>query len=142
MSRIESGRMVLKKEAFNFEDLINGINTILYEQCRDSSLDYDCVIKKFPEETYIGDFTKLQQVLINILGNVVKFTPPGGKIHFMIEQVSRTKNTAKCDLRCRIPNRDRRVLSAASFEAFTQESRGRTSVYGGTGLVWPFQKHC
>ncbi len=142
MSRIESGRMVLKKEAFNFEDLINGINTILYEQCRDSSLDYDCVIKSFLEETYIGDFTKLQQVLINILGNAVKFTPPGGKIHFMIEQVSRTKNTAK--MRFEVSDTgigiDESFLPHL-FEAFTQESRGRTSVYGGTGLGLAISKN-
>ena len=95
MSRIESGRMMLKNELFDFEELINSINTILYEQCRDNGLDYECVLKSFTEDVYVGDVTKLQQVLVNILGNAVKFTPEGGKVHFMIEQLSRTKGKAK-----------------------------------------------
>ena len=135
MSRIESGRMALRNEPFNFEEMIGGINTILYEQCRDSGLDYDCVLKSWTEETYVGDVTKLQQVLINLLGNAVKFTPSGGKVHFMIQQISRTKERAR--LRFEISDTgigiDDRFLPQL-FEPFTQENRGRTSAYGGTGL--------
>ena len=142
MSRIESGRMILKNEPFNFEELINGINTILYEQCRDSGLDYDCVLKSYTEETYVGDETKLQQVLVNILGNAVKFTPRGGKVHFMIEQLSRTKNRAK--LRFEISDTgigiDEKFLPQL-FEPFSQENRGRTSAYGGTGLGLAISKN-
>lgn len=135
MSRIESGHMVLKKESFNFEDMIGDINTILYEQCRANGLEYECVLKSFTEESYIGDATKLQQVLINLLGNAIKFTPKGGKIHFMIEQLSRTKEKAHlrfdiCDTGIGI---DKKFIPHL-FEAFTQENRGRTSPFGGTGL--------
>ncbi len=142
MSRIESGKMSLRKEEFNFEEFINGINTILYEQCRDSGLDYDCIVKGFTEETYVGDSTKLQQVLVNVLGNAVKFTPTGGKIHFMIEQVSRTKE--KAAMRFTVSDTGIGIDSAFLphiFEAFTQESRGNTSVYGGTGLGLAISKN-
>ena len=135
MSRIESGRMMLKNEPFPFEEFISGINTILYEQCRSSGIDYDCVLKSYTEETYVGDATKLQQVLVNILGNAVKFTPRGGKIHFMIQQLSRTKERAS--LRFEISDTGIGIDEAFLphlFEAFTQENRGRTSAYGGTGL--------
>jgi two-component system sensor histidine kinase/response regulator len=142
MSRIESGRMMLKNEPFNFEELIDGINTIMYEQCRDNELDYDCVLKSFTEEMYVGDKTKLQQVLVNILGNAVKFTPNGGKIHFMVEQVSRTKNKAR--LRFEISDTgigiDEKFIPHL-FEAFSQENRGRTSAYGGTGLGLSISKN-
>ena len=135
MSRIESGRMILKNEPFDFEELIGSINTILYEQCRDSGLDYDCVLKSYTEDTYVGDKTKLQQVLVNILGNAVKFTPKGGKIRFLIEQTSRTKDSAR--LRFEISDTgigiDEKFIPHL-FEAFSQENRGRTSAYGGTGL--------
>ena len=135
MSRIESGRMALRCEPFNFEEMVSGINTILYEQCRDNGLDYECVLKSYTEEAYTGDATKLQQVLINLLGNAVKFTPRGGKIHFMIEQVSRTREKAR--LRFEISDTgigiDERFLPHI-FEPFSQENRGRTSAYGGTGL--------
>jgi two-component system sensor histidine kinase/response regulator len=135
MSRIESGRMALRNETFNFEEMVDGINTILYEQCRDSGLDYDCVLKSYTEETYTGDVTKLQQVLINLLGNAVKFTPRGGKVHFMIEQISRSNDRAR--LRFEISDTgigiDERFIPHM-FEPFAQENRGRTSAYGGTGL--------
>ncbi|MEA5050009.1 MAG: response regulator [Oscillospiraceae bacterium] len=142
MSRIESGRMMLKTEPFNFEELIGGINTILYEQCRDSGLDYDCVLKSYTEENYVGDATKLQQVLVNLLGNAVKFTPKGGKVHFMIEQLSRTKDKAR--LRFEISDTgigiDEKFIPHL-FEAFSQENRGRTSSYGGTGLGLAISKN-
>jgi len=135
MSRIESGRMLLKNEPFNFEDLINSINTIVYQQCRAGSLDYDCVLKSYTETFYVGDMMKLQQVLINLLGNAVKFTPRGGKVHFMIEQIARSADKVK--LRFEIADTgigiDEKFLPHM-FEPFSQEERGRTSTYGGTGL--------
>lgn len=135
MSRIESGRMLLKNESFDFEELIHGINTILYEQCRANGLDYDCVLKSAIELTYVGDVIKLQQVLVNILGNAVKFTPKGGKIHFMIEQLEHTNDNAK--LRFEISDTGIGIdegFLPHMFEPFTQEERGRTSTYNGTGL--------
>ena len=142
MSRIESGRMVLKNEAFNFEEMVCSINTILYEQCRDNGLEYECVLKSFTEAGYTGDVTKLQQVLINLLGNAVKFTPQGGKIHFMIEQLSRTKEKARlrfeiCDTGIGI---DEKFIPHL-FEAFSQENRGRTTPFGGTGLGLAISKN-
>jgi two-component system sensor histidine kinase/response regulator len=142
MSRIESGRMALQNESFNFEEMVNGINTILYEQCRDNGLEYECVLKSYTEERYTGDVTKLQQVLINLLGNAVKFTPRGGKIHFMIEQVSRTNEKAR--LRFEISDTgigiDEKFVPHM-FEPFSQENRGRTSAYGGTGLGLAISKN-
>ena len=142
MSRIESGRMALQNEPFNFEEMVNGINTILYEQCRDNGLEYECVLKSYTEDSYAGDATKLQQVLINLLGNAVKFTPRGGKIHFMIEQISRTKEKAR--LRFEISDTgigiDEKFLPHL-FEPFSQENRGRTSSYGGTGLGLAISKN-
>jgi two-component system sensor histidine kinase/response regulator len=142
MSRIESGRMALQNERFNFEEMINGINTILYEQCRDNGIEYECVLKSYTEDAYSGDVTKLQQVLINILGNAVKFTPRGGKIHFMIEQVSRTKEKAR--LRFEIADTGIGInekFIPQLFEPFLQEDQGRTSTYGGTGLGLAISKN-
>jgi signal transduction histidine kinase/CheY-like chemotaxis protein len=142
MSRIESGRLALKNELFGFEEMVGSINTILYEQCRDNGLEYECILKSYTEETYTGDVTKLQQVLINLLGNAVKFTPRGGKIHFMIEQLSRTKEKAR--LRFEIADTgigiDEKFLPHI-FEPFSQENRGRTSAYGGTGLGLAISKN-
>ncbi|MCH4157524.1 MAG: response regulator [Acidaminococcaceae bacterium] len=142
MSRIESGRMLLRQETFNFEELINGINTILYQQCLDNDLEYECVLKSYTEPAYVGDATKLQQILVNILGNAVKFTPRGGKIHFMIEQVEQQKGKAK--LRFEISDTgigiDEDFLPKL-FQPFTQEDPGRTTSYGGSGLGLAISKN-
>lgn len=135
MSRIESGKMVLQNEAFKFGNFIDSINTIMDEQCRANNLDYECVLESCTEDYYVGDRTKLQQVLINILGNSVKFTPKGGKIRFLVEQTGRTRTKAK--LRFVISDTGIGIDEAFlphMFEAFSQENRGRTSEYGGTGL--------
>jgi len=142
MSRIESGKMVLKEEPFNFEELITGINTILYEQCVDNELDYECILKSQTEETYVGDVTKLQQVLVNILGNAVKFTPKGGKVTFSIEQTLKRHTSAH--LRFRIADTgigiDESFLPNL-YQPFSQENRGKTSPYGGSGLGLAISKN-
>ena len=135
MSRIESGRMLLKNEEFDFRRLLDSINTILYAQCQDNDIDYECVIKGYTEEAYVGDELKLQQVLINILGNAVKFTPKGGRIRFLVEQLSSDEKNAR--LQFTIADTGIGIdeeFVPQLFEAFSQENRGRTSSYGGTGL--------
>ncbi len=92
MSRIESGRMSLKSEEFSFSQLIEKINTIISDQCSEKGLHYHCSITGNVDDYYIGDDMKLRQVLINILGNAVKFTPKDGSIWFNIEKTAQFDN--------------------------------------------------
>ncbi|MDO5112082.1 MAG: response regulator [Clostridia bacterium] len=135
MSRIESGRMTLTEEPFDFEQFISGINTIIFGQANAKGVDYDAVVNSFMEPVYVGDATKLQQILINVLGNAVKFTPPGGKITFAMEQISCAK--ARATLRFVISDTgsgiDEKYLPHL-FDAFSQESASFTSTSTGTGL--------
>ena len=142
MSRIESGRMLLKNEEFDFRRFLDSINTILNAQCQDKGLQYECVLKGYIDERYIGDELKLQQVLINILGNAVKFTPKGGKVQLLIEQVGRNGDNAKLSFAIRDTGEgiDENFLPHI-FEAFTQENSGMTSVYGGSGLGLAISKN-
>ena len=87
MSRIESGRMVIKSEEFSLSKTLEQVNTIINGQCRDKGLSYECHASGKLDEYYIGDDMKIRQVLINILGNAVKFTPNGGKIHVSADRV-------------------------------------------------------
>ena len=141
MSRIESGRMVIKNEEFSFAKALEQVNTIISGQCRDKGLSYDCHIHGTVEDYYIGDDMKLRQVMINILGNAVKFTPEGGKVQFIVEEVARLDN--KSSLRFTISDTGIGMSEEylpKLFDAFSQEDSSSTSKYGSTGLGMPITK--
>ena len=141
MSRIESGRMTIKNEEFSFQKALEQVNTIISGQCRDKGLQYECRTKGRIDEYYIGDDLKLRQVMINILGNAVKFTPAGGSVTFLIEDVARMED--KATLRFTI--RDTGIGMSKEylpklFDAFSQEDSSSTSKYGSTGLGMPITR--
>ena len=141
MSRIESGRMAIKSEEFSFAKMLEQINTIVSGQCGDKGLHYDCRTVGHIDHYYIGDAQKLRQVLINILGNAVKFTPEGGTVNFTIEDVRKLNRQAT--LRFTISDTGigmSEEFLPHIFDAFSQEDSSSTSKYGSTGLGMPITK--
>ncbi len=141
MSRIESGHMVLKHEEFSFSRLLQQVNTIISDQCRDKGLHYDCRTLGLVSDYYVGDDIKLRQVMINILGNAVKFTPQGGSVTFTVEEVARYDGKATL----RFVMRDTGIGMSKEFlpklfDTFSQENASATSRYGSTGLGMPITK--
>ena len=141
MSRIESGRMTIKKEEFSFAKALEQVNTIISDQCHDKGIAYDCKVTGQVDDYYIGDVMKLKQVMINILGNAVKFTPEGGTIRFLIEEGRRFDRRAVLKL----------VISDTGigiskeflphiFDPFSQEESASAARYGSTGLGMPITK--
>lgn len=142
MSRIESGKMLLKNEKIPLEEFLNGINSICYAQAAAKGVEYECIIDPTLNDYYMGDAMKLQQVLINILSNAIKFTDEGGKVTFSAGQHRKTKN----DSILRFIVNDTGVGMDESFlphifEPFAQESTGTTALYGGTGLGLAISKN-
>lgn len=142
MSRIESGKMLLKNERIPTEEFLNGINSICYAQAAAKGVDYECIVDPTLDDYYMGDAMKLQQVLINILSNAIKFTREGGKVSFSAAQRHKTKNDAV--LRFIVNDTgigmDENFLPHI-FEPFAQESTGTTALYGGTGLGLAISKN-
>lgn len=135
MSRIESGKVLLKNEKIPFEEFLNGINSICYTQAQAKDIDYENVVDSDVEDYYIGDAMKLQQIVINILSNAVKFTPHGGKVALNVRQIKKDKSNAivrfaVSDTGCGISDE----FLSQLFEPFAQEHSGTTSMYSGTGL--------
>ena len=135
MSRIESGRMTLKNEEFSFSKLIENINTIFSGQCQEKGLDYQCHINGQIDDYYIGDNMKLRQVLINILGNSVKFTPSGGKVDVVVERTAslNDKSTLRFTIKDTGIGMSKDYLPHI-FDAFSQEDGSSTNKYGSSGL--------
>lgn len=142
MSRIESGKMLLKNEKIPTEEFLNGINSICYAQASARDVEYECIVDPVLDDYYIGDAMKLQQVLINILSNAIKFTNAGGKVTFSAAERKKTKNGAIL----RFIVNDTGVGMSEEFlnhifEPFAQESIGTTALYGGTGLGLAISKN-
>ena len=141
MSRIESGRMTIKSEEFSFAKVLEQVNTIISGQCREKGLTYDCRMSGDVRDYYIGDDMKLRQVMINILGNSVKFTPEGGTVSFLIEKVAQFdgKTTLRFTFRDTGIGMSEEYLPRL-FDAFSQEDSSATSKFGSTGLGMPITK--
>ncbi|MBR1702802.1 MAG: response regulator [Lachnospiraceae bacterium] len=142
MSRIESGRMNLKNEEFSFNTMLEQINTMIHSQCQDRGLTYECSLIGHVDDYYIGDDMKLKQVLINILGNAVKFTPAPGTVSFLVERISEFDGQSAL----RFIIKDTGIGMEQSylpkiFEAFSQENSSSTNKYGSTGLGMAITKN-
>ena len=142
ISRIESGKMLLKNENIPFEEFVNGINTICFAQAQARNIYYECTVAPDVEECYVGDAMKLQQVVMNVLSNAIKFTPEGGRVSMNISQRKRIKDNAELrfvinDTGCGISEK----FIPHIFEPFAQENTSTTSNYGGTGLGLAISKN-
>ena len=135
MSRIESGRMELKENTFSLREFLEQINIIVDGQCEEKGLIYECNVIGTPGAYFAGDELKLKQVLINILGNSVKFTDPPGSVRFSVEQTQ--TGDGRCSLRFTVTDTGIGMDEAfidKLFDAFSQEDATTTNKYGGSGL--------
>ena len=136
MSRIESGQMPLRYEAFSLDDVLARVGGIIHSQCVDRGLSFEQEVHGDGSLRCMGDSMKLSQVLINILGNAVKFTPPGGTVSFITEEESLgdgAGSKVKFTIRDTGVGMDEEYIPKI-FEAFTQEDDTSTNKYGGSGL--------
>ena len=135
MSRIESGRLTLKNEEFSFRKLLDAVNTMFHSQCQDKGLTYRFNMTPDINEYYIGDNMKLRQILINILGNAVKFTDEGGEVQLQIER--KAKFEGKSTLCFKISDTGIGISEdylPYIYDAFSQEEDSSTNKYGSSGL--------
>ena len=135
MSRIEAGRLILKNEEFSFKKLLDAVNTMFGSQCQDKGLSYRFSIDPDIDDYYIGDNMKLRQILINILGNAVKFTDEGGEVQLQIER--KAKFEGKSTLCFRISDTGIGISEdylPYIYDTFSQEEASSTNKYGSSGL--------
>ena len=130
MSRIESGRLVMRKEEFSFAGMLEQINTMVMSQCSDKGLKFECHIEGHVDDYFIGDDMKLKQVFINILSNAIKFTEAPGSITLTISKVAQfeDQSTLKFEVK------DTGIGMA-------QEDSSRKNKFGSTGLGMAITKN-
>ena len=142
MSRIESGRLTLRREDFSFRSMLEQIITMVSSQCREKGLTFDCATIGGVSDRYIGDDMKLKQVLINILSNAIKFTDAPGKVTLTVERIAvfEDQSTLRFIIKDTGIGVDKDFLPRM-FEPFTQENSGRDNKYGSTGLGMAITKN-
>ena len=95
MNRIESGKSTLNVTSVNLAEQITQVETIIGSQAGQQDQTFTILTTHLNHENIITDPARLQQILVNILSNAVKYTPKGGHILFEIEELPRDEHYAK-----------------------------------------------
>lgn len=141
MSRIEQGKIQISREAMDLRQVIESCTSIISGQLTGRKLQFLCDTADFSHYAVIGDELHLQQILINILGNAVKFTPDGGTVTFRVKEL---ENDEK-HVRYLFEVEDTGIGMSEEFqkhifEAFSQEENSSRTNYKGTGLGMAISK--
>ncbi|MCL2889608.1 MAG: ATP-binding protein, partial [Eggerthellaceae bacterium] len=84
-SKIESGKLDFACESFALKAALESVEAIILPRCQEKNLELASNVSKLEEISVMGDELRLKQVLINLLGNAVKFTPDQGRIQFFVD---------------------------------------------------------
>lgn len=134
LSKIEAGRMTLDLAAFDLQQLIPDISMMFGLRCEEKGIHWRCAVLEREQPgagkppARIGDAGKLRQVLINILGNAIKFTESGEVLLRVTEQAEDRFSFEIVDTGQGIPDEEQHSV----FSPFHQTAAG--SQKGGTGL--------
>jgi signal transduction histidine kinase/CheY-like chemotaxis protein len=135
MSRIESGKTVISHDAMDLRTVLDNCSSIIGGQLMQRDVE---LVEDFDSITHpgiFGDELHLRQVLINILGNAVKFTPDGGKIYFRAKETAFEDNKVSFTFEIEDTGIGMKPeFMAHIWDAFSQEHSGSRTEYKGTGL--------
>ena len=141
MARIESGKATLKMEPGCLSDLVNSLNAVFEPSIRTKNLKYSCNLN-VTHEYLICDKTKLREIILNILGNAIKYTPDGGQVTVDITEENLAREGYA---RYRFVVKDTGIGMSEEylphiFEEFTRERTSTESKVFGAGLGLPIVK--
>ena len=133
-ARLEGGRETVRTEVCEMDALVNELQAVITPLAEARGLTFTTKVANAPA-TFTADAGKVRQILINLLGNAVKFTP-AGTVDLNVATSHDALVFTVTDTGPGIPPRDRERI----FEPFTQLDEGKTREYGGTGLVLAITK--
>jgi len=128
MSKIEAGKMVIAPVSFRLHHLLRDMQDMLQFRLQEKGLTFDLDIRSDLPDLILADETRIREVIINLLGNAIKFTDAGGVALCGQRDGDLIQLTAS-DTGSGIPEDKQESI----FEAFEQTTRG-SQVQGGTGL--------
>ena len=143
MSKIESGKLELKEDAFNLLELIDNILSIFKPQIEAKNHKLIVNIKNIEQKRVIGDSIRIQQIITNLISNAIKYTPNGGKISITILEKPVHRYNTGC---YEFIFEDNGVGMSKEFlghifEPFARESNSYIDRIDGTGLGMPIARN-
>ena len=140
MTQIESGKLDLKKEIGDLDDLVKNINVVVEPLIKEKKLHYSYHLE-IKHHHIICDKTKLREIVLNILSNAIKYTPEGGNIELLIQEISFENNKVKYHFII-IDNGIgmKEDFLPHIFEEFAREKTSTESKVPGVGLGLPIVK--
>ncbi|MBI5592222.1 MAG: CHASE2 domain-containing protein [Deltaproteobacteria bacterium] len=134
LSKIEAGLLSLESIPLNIRELVEGVIHILSHKAHQSGLELTCRIAPEVPPFLSGDPTRIRQILMNLIGNAIKFTPQGS-IRITVSSPSGKQSTGCFQFEVRdtgigIPAEKQKLI----FENFAQAETSTNRQYGGTGL--------
>ena len=140
-SRIEAGRLVLRREAFSLSAMLEKINAALEAWCGEKGLTYACRVPGRIDAWYIGDERRLTEVLLRVLSNAVRFTDAPGSVAMTVERASKREEETilRFCVRDTGIGMDKEFLPKL-FEPFATADSRRAYQNGSTGMGMPITK--
>lgn len=144
MSKIEAGKLVLNREQVLLHDLMQSIVTTMQGQVEAKQQELVLDVGELGCAAVMSDGVRLHQVLLNLLGNAVKFTPVGGRVEFSLKEEASPKG--KDFVRLHFGVKDNGIGMTEDFvqhifESFAREDNRRVQKIEGTGLGMTITKH-
>ncbi|WP_416398805.1 CHASE domain-containing protein [Allohahella sp. A8] len=133
-SKIEAGRMELRSKPFNLDHVLDELVAVMSAEAKLKSLEFSIEVEASVPRSLIGDGTRTRQILLNLLGNAIKFTE-SGRVSLFIDVAERRRDW----ITLRAIVRDTGIGISADeqlelFSAFSQADASVTREYEGTGL--------
>ncbi len=133
-SKIEAGMVKLESIRFNLPDLLRSVHNMFYMQAREKKIELQINISENVPQFVLGDPTRLTQILLNLVGNALKFTDTGA-VSILAESIN--QNEENYYLQFKIKDTGIGIAKEKIheiFNRFTQEKSDTNRIYGGTGL--------
>lgn len=143
VSKIESGKVVLTIDEFTLNNLVSSVDAIIRPMAEERKQNFYVEVTGIKHEYLMGDETRINQILINLLSNSVKYTPEGGNIWFRI--IGLKKRSSQYE-HIRIEVQDDGYGMTPEyletiFDAFTRAENSTTNKVQGTGLGMAITKN-
>ncbi|MEP3889801.1 MAG: ATP-binding protein [Hellea sp.] len=132
-SKIEAGRLELDPARFDLTETLKGVNALMHNSAKEKGIDLSLNIQRGIETHLIGDAGRIRQILINLIGNAIKFTHEGGVFIHASTHILNNNNRLNITIQDTGIGISKEHLETI-FEKFNQADGSITRVFGGTGL--------